>query len=167
MIDLDDRILLNNGTSIVTDGYAVRKLVDTGSIPNHIKVAKSTDSDLYDLIYRSNISINDIDESVSPEIFCDEDYETLINNIISKRRDDTEESLHTDRVEKELEFFINSDNMPLLCSIEKLIGRFKEDNIVWGVGRGSSCASYVLFLLEVHDINPIKYDISFTEFSKE
>lgn len=35
---------------------------------------------------------------------------------------------------------------------------------VWGVGRGSSCASLVLFLLELHSVDPVLYSISHTEF---
>ena len=31
----------------------------------------------------------------------------------------------------------------------------RENNIVWGVGRGSPVASYVLFLIGVHRINSI------------
>ena len=33
----------------------------------------------------------------------------------------------------------------------------RENNIVWGVGRGSSVASYVLYLIGVHRIDPTQY----------
>lgn len=35
---------------------------------------------------------------------------------------------------------------------------------VWGVGRGSSCASLVLHLIGIHEVDPIKYNIPLTEF---
>lgn len=35
---------------------------------------------------------------------------------------------------------------------------------VWGVGRGSSCASLVLFIIGLHKVDPIKYGIAMTEF---
>lgn len=168
MIDLGERILLNDGISIVSDDYAVRKLLESGDIPKHIRVVKSDDSDSFDLMYKTTIGIDDIDDSnIEPEIYCDEDFEELVWYIINKRRDNTSDEEHNKRLSDELGFFTETNNLPLLCSIRELISKFKDDNIVWGVGRGSSCASYVLYLLEVHDINPIKYDISFKEFSKE
>jgi DNA polymerase III alpha subunit len=42
----------------------------------------------------------------------------------------------------------------------------RKNNIVWGVGRGSSVASFVLFLLEIHRINSLYYDLSIDEFLK-
>lgn len=93
--------------------------------------------------------------------------DALLVRLLETRRDDTPDAQHETRLETELDFFSRQDGgMRLLCEIETLIERFKADGVVWG-GRGSSCASYVLFLLEVHDINPIKYDIPFYEFSKE
>ena len=40
----------------------------------------------------------------------------------------------------------------------------KENNIIWGVGRGSSVASYVLFLLGVHKIDSLQYNLNWREF---
>jgi DNA polymerase III alpha subunit len=42
----------------------------------------------------------------------------------------------------------------------------KENNIVLGVGRGSSVASYVLYLLGVHRVDSLKYDLDIKEFLK-
>jgi DNA polymerase III alpha subunit len=42
----------------------------------------------------------------------------------------------------------------------------REHNIVWGVGRGSSVASFVLFLIGIHRINSLYYQISVDEFLK-
>jgi DNA polymerase III alpha subunit len=38
------------------------------------------------------------------------------------------------------------------------------NNIVWGVGRGSSVASYVLYLIGVHKIDSMYYDLDIEEF---
>jgi DNA polymerase III alpha subunit len=42
----------------------------------------------------------------------------------------------------------------------------RSSNIVWGVGRGSSVASYALYLIGIHKIDPIKYNLSINEFFK-
>jgi DNA polymerase III alpha subunit len=41
-----------------------------------------------------------------------------------------------------------------------------QNNVVWGVGRGSSVASYVLYLLGVHKIDSLKYNLDIHEFLK-
>jgi DNA polymerase III alpha subunit len=47
-----------------------------------------------------------------------------------------------------------------------LVDDFRERGVVWGVGRGSSVASYCLFLIGVHKIDAILYDLSIKEFLK-
>jgi DNA polymerase III alpha subunit len=39
-----------------------------------------------------------------------------------------------------------------------------EKNVVWGVGRGSSCSSYLLYLLGLHEVDPVKYEIEISDF---
>jgi DNA polymerase III alpha subunit len=45
-----------------------------------------------------------------------------------------------------------------------VIDTFKKNNVIWGVGRGSSVSSYILYLLEVHDVDSVMYDLDFNEF---
>lgn len=45
-----------------------------------------------------------------------------------------------------------------------VISELKKSDTVWGVGRGSSCASLVLFLMGLHKVDPVKYNIPMTEF---
>ena len=45
-----------------------------------------------------------------------------------------------------------------------LVNFMRENNIVWGVGRGSSVASYVLYLIGVHRIDSIQYGLDWREF---
>ena len=44
------------------------------------------------------------------------------------------------------------------------VDTLRANNIVWGVGRGSSVASLCLFLIGVHKINPLQYNLDITEF---
>jgi DNA polymerase III alpha subunit len=43
----------------------------------------------------------------------------------------------------------------------------RKNRVLWGVGRGSSVASYVLYLIGVHRINSLYYDLPIDEFLKE
>jgi DNA polymerase III alpha subunit len=39
-----------------------------------------------------------------------------------------------------------------------------ENQLIWGVGRGSSVASFVLYKLKVHRINSMYYELDPAEF---
>jgi DNA polymerase III alpha subunit len=54
--------------------------------------------------------------------------------------------------------------LPLLRYMIYLVDFMRENDIVWGVGRGSSVASYVLYLIGVHKVDSIKYDLDINEF---
>lgn len=45
-----------------------------------------------------------------------------------------------------------------------MIETCKEHDIVTGVGRGSSVSSLVLYLLDVHCVDPVKYNLNYKEF---
>jgi len=70
------------------------------------------------------------------------------------------------RVEQELELYQKHNMLVLLKTMKYIVDTLRENNIVWGVGRGSSVASYVLFLLGVHKIDSVKYDLPIEEFFK-
>ena len=70
------------------------------------------------------------------------------------------------RAGKELLLFQERDMFVLLRYLKYLVDTMRKNNIVWGVGRGSSVASFVLFLLGIHRINSLYYDLSIDEFLK-
>ena len=65
---------------------------------------------------------------------------------------------------EELEEFNKRDMLPLLQYMVYLVDLMRENNIVWGVGRGSSVASYVLYIIGVHRINSVYYELDWQEF---
>jgi DNA polymerase III alpha subunit len=68
------------------------------------------------------------------------------------------------RVTEELAAYGSRGMNDLLRYMKYLVDFMRENNIVWGVGRGSSVASYVLYLIGVHRINSIQYDLDWREF---
>jgi DNA polymerase III alpha subunit len=71
-----------------------------------------------------------------------------------------------DRLVDELVLFRQHNMIPLLRYLKYLVDTMRENKIVWGVGRGSSVASYVLYLIGVHKIDSIKYQLDIKEFLK-
>jgi DNA polymerase III alpha subunit len=72
-----------------------------------------------------------------------------------------------DRVSQELELYIKHGMYDILHVMKYIVDTLRENNVVWGVGRGSSVASYVLYLIGVHKIDSIKYKLPIEEFFKE
>jgi len=70
------------------------------------------------------------------------------------------------RVTEELTLFAQHNMIPLLKYLKYLVDTMRKNNIVWGVGRGSSVASYCLYLIGVHKIDSIKYNLDIKEFLK-
>lgn len=68
------------------------------------------------------------------------------------------------RCGEELLLYQERDLFDLLKYLKYLVDVMTEHNIVWGVGRGSSVSSYVLFLLGVHRIDSMYYNLDIHEF---
>ena len=68
------------------------------------------------------------------------------------------------RVEQEYLLFEKKKFIKVLQFLIYFIDTLRANNIVWGVGRGSSVASFCLFLIGVHKINPMLYNLDYTEF---
>ena len=68
------------------------------------------------------------------------------------------------RVQMEYDLFEKKNFIRVLQFLIYFVDNLRANNIVWGVGRGSSVASFCLFLIGVHKINPMLYNLDVTEF---
>ena len=68
------------------------------------------------------------------------------------------------RVGEELLLYQERGLFDLLRYLKYLVDVMTENRIIWGVGRGSSVASYVLYKLGVHRIDSIFYKLTIAEF---
>jgi DNA polymerase III alpha subunit len=75
-------------------------------------------------------------------------------------------AVEVERVEKEYAMFEERKLIPLLQFLIFIVDYMRKYKVVWGVGRGSSVASYCLYLLGVHKVDSIKYDLPIEEFLK-
>lgn len=75
---------------------------------------------------------------------------------------DTEAELQ--RCGAELLLYQERDLFDLLRYLKYLVDVMKQNQIIWGVGRGSSVASYVLYKLGIHRIDSMYYDLDPKEF---
>ena len=80
--------------------------------------------------------------------------------LLAQAKHDTE----LQRTGQELLMYAERDMLDLLRYLKYLVDTLRHNNIVWGVGRGSSVASFVLYLIGVHKINSITYNLDIAEF---
>lgn len=74
--------------------------------------------------------------------------------------------IQKERVLYELKLYREYNMTKLLRCMLWLVHTFEEHNIFWGVGRGSSVSSYCLYLIGLHMIDSIKYELNVHEFLK-
>ena len=107
-------------------------------------------------------TIEDFDKTASSEWFTPSEYKSI--NIIEwliNRCETDEEQI---RVAEELILYEERNLYPLLKHLIFLVDHFRKNDVVWGVGRGSSVSSYVLYLIGTHKVNSIKYGLNIKEF---
>lgn len=111
-------------------------------------------------------AVIDVDTLLQDEWKMPENYKTMdiISYIWELRKTDSSEE--TQRVDEELNIFISRKLLDLLRYLCYLVDTMRANNIVWGVGRGSSVASYVLYLIGIHKIDSLKFKIDPKEFFK-
>ena len=116
-------------------------------------------------LLQSEIDIEDFDQVQQAKFFMPQWYQESF---------DIKEWLHAQcrseqehaRVDVELPMFAKHGMFDLLKYLKFLVDTMRREHILWGVGRGSSVSSFVLYLIGVHRINPLTYNLDINEFLK-
>jgi DNA polymerase III alpha subunit len=112
--------------------------------------------------HNSDISVPDYDSLLQRNWHMPESYKQLdiAEYVLGLCKTDAE----LQRVGEELLLFQERNMFDLLRYLKYLVDVLRENRVIWGVGRGSSVASYVLYLLGVHRIDSMFYDLNPREF---
>jgi len=113
--------------------------------------------------YETHFETSEYDKACQSLWFMPDEYKTLDIEAWIWEQTPPWDPQHT-RVTEELAAFKQRNMIDLLRWLKYFVDTCKSNNIVWGVGRGSSVASYVLFLIGVHKIDSIKYNLDWQEF---
>ena len=110
----------------------------------------------------SDISVPDFDHVRQSHWFMPDEYKQIdiAKHVLELCVTDAE----LQRVGEELLLYQEHDLFDLLRYMKYLVDVMRENQVILGVGRGSSVASYVLYLLGVHRINSMYYDLDPREF---
>ena len=71
------------------------------------------------------------------------------------------------RLVEEIDLYTKLGYQDLLRTLIYIVDELNRQQVVWGVGRGSSCSSYLLYLLGLHEVDSVKFDIPISDFIRE
>jgi hypothetical protein len=178
LIDLDNRIITDTGEVVAKHELLVEKAL-SGEVFTKMLAVNHPDISLYNerTGFAHPIDIwNDTGEDTLegpdlktydwtiPKRFLQLDITDLCSDALVEQQLVTPE--YTNRLIWELQRMEEKEMFPFVRCLLYVTYQFKEKGVVWGVGRGSSCASLVMFLLDINRVDPVKYDIPAEEFFK-
>lgn len=110
----------------------------------------------------TNTTVEDFDTQMQSNWKMPQEYKDLdiAEYVLNLCKTDAE----LQRVGEELLLYQERDLFNLLRYLKYLVDVMTENRLIWGVGRGSSVASYVLYLLGIHKIDSLYYDLDPREF---
>jgi DNA polymerase III alpha subunit len=155
-VDIIDLIMRNPERSIKTTfvepGVNTANTLDLDDFPNFVNYVEQ------------NISLTEFDKLNQESWLMPLEFQDLdiVQHVLDLCKTDAE----LQRVGEELILFQERDMLTLLKYLTYLVETMRIHGIVWGVGRGSSVASYTLYLLGVHKINSMYYGLDISEFLK-
>lgn len=109
-----------------------------------------------------DLSVTDFDKHNQEQWFMPDSYKEMdiAEHILNLCDTDAE----LQRCGEELILYMDHDLFDLLRYMVYLVDTMELNNVVWGVGRGSSVSSYILYKLKVHRINSLYYQLDPGEF---
>jgi len=116
----------------------------------------------YNTLNDNTESIQEFDRRLQQTWHMPDSYKQLdiAQHILDLCTTDTE----LQRCGHELLLYQERDLFDLLRFLKYLVDTMFEHQVIWGVGRGSSVASYVLYKLGVHRIDSMFYELDVEEF---
>lgn len=178
-IDLARRALRSDGVSVVDPGDLVELLL-LGVEPSKIRVTYQSDD-----VRRFNEQVDgerlEIDNDPPapldftwnlPEKYLTSDLLDILAERFTPLWQELdyspeEEAQGLQRLVEELEQVQKFGMEHLIRTVIYVIDRFREEGVIWGVGRGSSCASYLLFVIGLHSVDCLRYQVPASEFFHE
>lgn len=147
--------------------YEIARAIVEGRYVDSMRAYEGFDTSAYQTVYKVPPATEADDAITPPSHAHSEAQEDCLLYLIesSPRYDGSDRQL--DRIKTEFTFFQKTNNITFVLKAFELVEKMRNNGDVWGVGRGSSCASLILYIIGLTDVDPLKYNIDFVEFSKE
>jgi DNA polymerase III alpha subunit len=175
---LNDRTLYGNGDTVADMAFlynAIMRGMQVSRVCLEEPEASSEEVKVYNRFFSDDpLSGRNLDEEPSKEWNIPEEYKNLnlFNYLVDKLKeetavrdfDDKELKLRYYRTKMELRLWEERNLSDMLRTLIFIVNTFEENNVVWGTGRGSSCASYILYLIGLHQVDSVEFELDIGEF---
>jgi hypothetical protein len=111
-----------------------------------------------------DMPVEQFDSEQQSEWSMPQEYKDL--DIVQYVLDQCKTQAELQRCGEELLLYSDRNLIDLLRYLKYFVDTMRTNKVLWGLGRGSSVASYVLYLIGVHRINSMYYDLDIKEFLK-
>ena len=121
------------------------------------------EKDLLQPMSKISKEISEFDAENQKDWFIPDEYKNMNIWIYTL---DKWDDIEMTRVCEELTLYDKYGIIDVLKVCVYIVDTLRKNNLVWGVGRGSSVSSYVLYLLGIHKVDSIRYGLDINEFLK-
>ena len=178
MIQLDRRVLCGDGDSIVDMSFLYEYILNGGKASDLFvskKDFKSDEVQSYNKKFRTDqigykTEVNPLSHDwVIPKKYQELDISAYLHDMLQREvseNDFTDDEIKERfyRTKMELRIWKKRNLLGMLRTLIYIVNTFEENKVVWGTGRGSSCASYVLYLIGLHQVDSVFYKLDIGEF---
>ncbi len=158
----------------IKDGVGV-KFIETDYSDNYLKLESEIDNDRKTL--ENNYIINDMcnveiifNQNLMPKYPNPDNIDSfnylkkLCIDGAKKKFGSKISRIYQERLKYELSVINNMGFCDYFLIVQDYVNYAKDNNIIVGIGRGSAVSSLVAYLLNITDVDPLKYDLLFERF---
>ena len=156
----------------------LRELLLQGKNIGHLNVVQDEDIQLYekyqDILLRQktifldapaeDLTFDDFHLQKADEWIFPLEYQQI--DVLAFLLDKCKTRQEIDRVNEEYLLYLERDLVMLLRLFIFLVDYMRKNKYIWGVGRGSSVSSYILYLIGIHRVNSLKYGFDIKDYLK-
>lgn len=173
---LNNRTLWYDGSVSMTPKQIIAFLQSGKTITDKIFVTELEDEDVkkYNNYAEQKLQLKNSLDALNTEWNIPDKYkelnieEYIFNKLLSEYKEQNlsqeDAQKRIARVELEIGLFKERKMFDLLKALIYLVEQMDNNKVVWGTGRGSSCSSYILYLIRLHDVDSVKYELDINEF---
>jgi DNA polymerase III alpha subunit len=174
----ESRVKINKYGQAILSSDNLRNLLLQGKSISHLNIVRDDEIDLFqtyqsELLSETITFLDEPEEVLSFDEFHEKCAEEWIFPAIYQQidvktwlLDKCKTQQEVDRVGEEYKLFEERNLIMLLRLFIFLVNYMRENKLMWGVGRGSAVSSFCLYLIGIHRVDSLKYNLNIKDFLK-
>lgn len=175
--ELNNRKLWYDGDNTVNTTYLYDKLLDGCDISSYFVEDITPEIKQYNRYNEKKLQVKGVLSNIVNEWNIPDDYKNIVlkpyilsklyKEIVAANFSDDDVDARIARVDVELALWAEHELELFLKALIYIVESFVVNDVVWGVGRGSSCCCYILYLIGIHNVDSVLYNLELSDFFKE